>query len=75
MDADSFVLARLLLMAALTAATAEYVEVMKRRVVRRVGARERAMFEANALHGLVRVLLVDPPLNESPLSEARRGVG
>ena len=75
MDADSLVLARLLLMAALTAATAEYVEVMKRRVVRRVGFRERAQFEENALHGLVRVLLVDGPQNESPLSGARRGVG
>jgi hypothetical protein len=75
MDADSFVLARLLLMAALTAATAEYVEVMKRRAVRRVGSRDRARFEENALHGLVRVLLVDAPQNESPLSEAPHGVG
>lgn len=75
MDADSFTLARLLLMAALTAATTEYVEVMKRRVVRRAGARERAMFEEHGLHGLVRVLLADGPLSEMSLPEARRGVG
>lgn len=75
MDVDSFVLARLLLMAALTAATTEYVEVMKRRVVQRVGARERAMFEENGLHGLVRVLLADAPPSEGRLPQARRGVG
>jgi hypothetical protein len=64
MDAHSLTLARLLLMAALTAATAEYVEVMKRRVVQRVGARERAMFEEHGLRGLVRVLLADAPAPE-----------
>ncbi|MGZ8562559.1 MAG: hypothetical protein ACXWWU_02965 [Candidatus Limnocylindria bacterium] len=59
MDADTFTLARLLLTTALMAATIEYAEVLRRRVVRRADARERASFEEQALHGLVRVFLAD----------------
>jgi hypothetical protein len=61
MDADSLTLARLLVMAALTAAATEYAEMIRRRGVRRADARERAMFEEHGLHGLVRVLLADAP--------------
>jgi len=59
MDADTLTLARLLLMTALTGATIEYAEVIKRRFARRADARERAMLEEHGLHGLVRVLLAD----------------
>ena len=57
MDADTITLARLLVTAALLAATAEYAELIRRRAIRTAHARERAMFEEQGLHGLVRVLL------------------
>lgn len=59
MDADTVTLARLLLMTALTAATIEYAEVIKRRFVRRADAREQALLEEHGLHGLVRIFLAD----------------
>jgi hypothetical protein len=59
MDAHTLMLAKLLSMAALIAATTDYVEVIKRRVTRRADARERAVREDVGLHGLVRVFLAD----------------
>jgi hypothetical protein len=59
MTADAAMLARLLAMAALLAATTEYAEMIKRRVLRRATARERSALEQHGLHGLVRVLLAD----------------
>jgi hypothetical protein len=61
MDADTLTLARLLTTAALLAATTEYIELIKRRAVRTAHARERAMFEEQGLHGLVRVFLAGAP--------------
>ena len=57
MDADTLTLARLLVTAALLAATTEYIELIKRRALRTARARERAMFEQQGLNGLVRVFL------------------
>jgi len=57
MDADTLTLARLLVTAALLAATTEYIELIKRRAVRTAHARERTMFEEQGLNGLVRVFL------------------
>jgi hypothetical protein len=67
MTADNLMLARLLAMAALLAATTEYAEVIKRRVVGRVNARERSLLEEHGLHGLVRVFLADGPSTEERL--------
>lgn len=66
MAADTVMLARLLSMAALIAATTKYAEVIKRRVVRRADARERAVFEERGLRGLVRVFLADAGRLEVP---------
>lgn len=57
MDPQTLTLARLLLAAALVAATAEYAAMIKRRAARTAHARERAMFAEDGLHGLVRVFL------------------
>jgi hypothetical protein len=57
MDPDTLTLARLLVAAALVAATAEYAAMIKRRAARTAHARERAMFEEQGLGGLVRVFL------------------
>jgi hypothetical protein len=56
-DPDTLTLARLLITAALVAATTEYAEMIRRRAVRTAHARERAMFEEQGLDGLVRVFL------------------
>jgi hypothetical protein len=61
MTGDTVMLARLLAMAALLAATTEYAEVIRRRALRRVNARERSALEQHGLHGLVRVFLADSP--------------
>ncbi len=61
MSADAEMLARLLAMAALIAATTEYAEVIRRRVVRRAKARERSVLEEHGLQGLVRVFLAEGP--------------
>ena len=61
MNADTLTLAKLLVTAALLAATAEYIELIKRRAVRNRRARERAMFEEQGLNGLVRVFLAGAP--------------
>jgi hypothetical protein len=66
MDPDALTLARLLALAALIAATTEYAEVIKRRVVRHAEARERAVLEERSLQGLVRVLLADGSPTEAP---------
>jgi hypothetical protein len=65
MTADTVTLARLLAMAALLAATTEYAEMIKRRVLRQVNARERSALEQYGLHGLVRVFLADSPQSRS----------
>ena len=59
MTPDTHLLIRLLTMAALIAATTEYVEVIRRRVLRRAEARERTQIQEHGLHGLVRVFLTD----------------
>ena len=59
MAADTHLLAQLLSLAALIAATIEYVEVIKRRVKHRAEARERAALQDVGLNGLVRVFLAD----------------
>jgi hypothetical protein len=64
MTADTITLARLLAMAALLAATTEYAEMVRRRVLRRVHARERSALEQHGLDGLVRVFLADSPARE-----------
>jgi hypothetical protein len=61
MTADTVMLARLLAMAALLAATTEYAEIIRRRVMRQVTARERSALEQHGLHGLVRLFLADSP--------------
>jgi hypothetical protein len=59
MTGDTVTLARLLAMAALLAATTEYAEIIKRRVILRLNARERSALEQRGLDGLVRVFLAD----------------
>jgi hypothetical protein len=59
MTADTALLVRLLSLAALIAATTEYIEVIRRRVGRRAAARERATLQDHGLRGLVRVFLSD----------------
>lgn len=59
MTPDTALLARLLVTAALIAATTEYAEIIRRRVIIRAAARERAALEAHGLHGLVRVFLTE----------------
>lgn len=59
MGAETVTLARLLLMAALTAATIEYAELIRRRFARQVEARDRDSLQEHGLQGLVRVLLAD----------------
>lgn len=66
-------LAQLLAMAALLAATAEYGEVIKRRVLGRVHARERSLLEQHGLHGLVRVFLTEAPPAKNPFPIADGG--
>lgn len=61
MAADTHMLAQLLALATLIGATIEYAEVIKRRVVRRAEARERAALQDVGLNGLVRVFLADSP--------------
>lgn len=56
---------RLLAIAALIAATTEYIEVVRRRVRRRAEARERATLQDHGLHGLVRVFLANEPWQTS----------
>jgi hypothetical protein len=53
------VLAQLLTLAALIAATIEYCEVIRRRRVHRAHEMEGRIAQEAGLHGLVRVLLVD----------------
>ncbi len=53
-------LARLLSLAALMAATIEYTEVLKHRVVYRLAAREHAVLQESGLRGLARVFLSEP---------------
>jgi hypothetical protein len=61
MSADTHLLQSLLATAALIAATAEYAAMIRRRVVRRVHAREHRVLEDLGLQSLVRVFLADPP--------------
>jgi hypothetical protein len=73
MTADTLTLARLLAMAALLAATTEYAEVIKRRVLGRVHARERSLREQHGLHGLVRVFLTEASSGVEPFPIAHGG--
>ena len=74
MDPDTLTLARLLGTAALLAATAEYIELIKRRAVRTAHARERATFEEQGLNGLVRVFLAGEG-KPGRRSDTERGTG
>lgn len=71
MTPDTALLAKLLATAALIAASTEYAHVIRRRVLRRAAARERALLEAHGLHGLVRVFLSDAPA-EGAFATVRR---
>ncbi len=64
MSADTVLLGQLLATAALIAATADYAELIRRRVIVRAAAREQALFAEYGLRGLVRVLLADARLPE-----------
>jgi hypothetical protein len=66
MSADTHMLVNFLATAALIAATAEYAAMIRRRVMRRVLAREHCVLEDLGLQSLVRVLLADPPAIETP---------
>jgi hypothetical protein len=67
MTAETALLAKLLVTAALIAATTEYAEIIRRRVLRRAAARERATLEVHGLHGLVRVFLTESPPTDAAL--------
>jgi hypothetical protein len=72
MDPQTLTLARLLVTAALVAATCKYAELIRRRALRTAHARERAMFEEQGLDGLVRVFLAGGASREpSPRRPAR----
>jgi len=58
--ADHLVLAQLVSLAGLLAATAEYCEILKRRAVRRQVQAERLAAAESGLYGLVRVIAADP---------------
>ena len=60
MEPDAFFLARLVALAALIGATIEYAEILRRRGMARLIARQRAELEGEGLKGLVRVLLAEP---------------
>jgi hypothetical protein len=68
MSADTLMLVRLLATAALIAATAEYASMIRRRVMRRVRAREHRVLEDIGLQSLVRVFLADQPGIKTPTS-------
>jgi hypothetical protein len=72
MTAETALLARLLITAALIAATTEYAEIIRRRVMRRAVARERDTLEAHGLHGLVRVFLTESPPTDAAFVPVRR---
>jgi 5-enolpyruvylshikimate-3-phosphate synthase len=59
MDPSSRLLAELLMLAGLIAATAEYSHVIRRRVQRRQLESDRLAAQAIGLRGLVRVMLAD----------------
>jgi hypothetical protein len=67
MSADTVLLGQLLATAALIAATTDYAELIRRRVIGRAAAREQALFAEYGLRGLVRVLLADARPSERPL--------
>ena len=68
MEPETLSLLRLLSLSGLIGGTIEYAELVRRRVVRRGTAAERAEFEEHGLHGLVRILLVaDPDASDSQL--------
>ncbi|MEP7040328.1 MAG: hypothetical protein ABI864_02015 [Chloroflexota bacterium] len=58
-EANLLILARLLSMAALIAATIQYIEALKRRSSRRLADAERADLESTGLAGLVRLFLAE----------------
>lgn len=73
MTADTLLLARLLSMAALLAATTEYAELIRRRVVQRAKAREHSALVEHSLRGLVRVFLAEPTSDTEPFPVAHGG--
>jgi hypothetical protein len=60
MTPDTLLLARLLSLGALMAATVEYSEVLKHRVAQRAQVRDCALLEESGLLGLARVFLSEP---------------
>jgi hypothetical protein len=73
MSADTVLLGQLLATAALIAATTDYAELIRRRVIGRAAAREEALFAEYGLRGLVRVLLADARPPERPIRSAQPG--
>jgi hypothetical protein len=57
--ADHHVLAQLVSLAGLIAATAEYCEILRRREVRRLAQADRLAAAETGLYGLVRVIAAD----------------
>jgi hypothetical protein len=76
MSPDTLLLARLLSLGALMAATVEYSEVLKHRVAQRTQARECALLQESGLFGLARVFLGEPevsgPTALRPVSQGER---
>jgi len=65
-DPQHLLLAKLLSLAALLAATIQYMELVKHRQAARAHRADRAAFEHESLRGMVRVFLDDrtaPPLD------------
>jgi hypothetical protein len=58
-DANPLILAKLLSVAMLMAATIEYAEIVRRREGWRSVARDRRVFAAEGLRALVRVFITD----------------
>jgi hypothetical protein len=74
MTPDSLLLARLLSLSALMAATVEYSEVLKHRVAQRTQARECALLQQSGLLGLARIFLSEPEASApTALRPARHG--
>lgn len=61
MAIDNLLLAQLLTLSGLVAATAEYSTMIRRRVERRSQAEQQRVAESAGLQGLVRIFLVDRP--------------
>jgi hypothetical protein len=73
MPADPHLTAQLLAIIALLAATVEYFEIVRRRVLARARAALAAEAQASGLAGLVRVFAADEPQIYGPRRDAAGG--